>query len=142
MGERWREIPCHDDDETGAQVPAKRLVLHHFPHSPFVQGLRAKCHYNCRSACMRVAGWWVHVAARHGPVNQLWLRVDFKEAEVGLYTIARQFSDTSSSWRESLPPLLAQQPSVSVCRLRLAMCQQPFRRLGVYMLSQGGVCAC
>ena len=45
------------------------------PHSPFVQGLRVKCHYNCRSACMRVAGWWVHVAARHGPVNQLWLRV-------------------------------------------------------------------
>ena len=35
----------------------KRLVLQHFPHSTFVQGLQAKCHYNCRSACTRVAVW-------------------------------------------------------------------------------------
>ena len=68
-------------------VPVKRLVLQHFLHSTFVQGLRAKCHYNCRSVCARVAGWWVHVAARHGPVDQLCLRADFREAEVGFNTI-------------------------------------------------------
>ena len=68
-------------------VPVKRRVLQHFLHSTFVQGLRAKCHYNCRSVCARVAGWWVHVAARHGPVDQLCLRADFREAEVGFNTI-------------------------------------------------------
>ena len=66
--------------------------------------------------------------------------VDFKEAEVGLDTIARQFGDTSSSWRESLSPPLARQPSVSVCRLRLATCQQPFRRLGVCTCCHRAVC--
>ena len=54
--ERWREISRHGGDETGTQVPVKRLVLHHFPHSPFVQGLRAKCHYNRRRARVLLGG--------------------------------------------------------------------------------------
>ena len=65
-------------------VPVKRRVLQHFLHNTFVQG---QCHYNCRSVCPRVARWWVHVAARQGPVDQLCLRADFKEAEVGFNTI-------------------------------------------------------
>ena len=91
----------------------------------------------CVHACCRVVG---ALCSEARAVNQLSSRADFKEAEVGFNTIARQFSDTSSWWRESLPLLLAQQPSVSVCRLRLATCQQPFRRLGVCTCCHRAVC--
>ena len=84
--ERWREISRHGGDETGTQVPVKRLVLLHFPHSPFVQGLRAKCHYNRRRARVLLGGGCT-LQRGTGPVDQLCLRADFKEAEVGFNTI-------------------------------------------------------
>ena len=86
--ERWREISCHGDDETGTQVPVKRLVLHHFSHT-------ARSFKGCESsvtttaevrACVLLGGGCT-LQRGTGPVDQLCLRADFKEAEVGFHTI-------------------------------------------------------
>ena len=88
MGERCRAISCRDDDETGTQVPVKRLVLHHFSHT-------ARSFKGCESsvtttaevrACVLLGGGCT-LQRGTGPVDQLCLRADFREAEVGFNTI-------------------------------------------------------
>ena len=60
--ERWREISRHGGDETGTQVPVKRLVLQHFPRlkAPLVLAVNtASMALRCRSA-----GNWIIASAK------------------------------------------------------------------------------
>ena len=93
----------------------------------------------CVHACCWVVG--ARCSEARGPLTSCaCVQTSGKQRWVSTPFIARQFSDTSTSWREgSLHGSLSKH--VSVCRLRLATCQQPFRRLGVATCCHRAVCA-